>query len=774
MTTVKGKLIGPSVPDRVEVSLALVDVTGTRAVGYVAGAEAEIVRPLTVRPEPDGTWEVDLQPNALINAVAGDTVWAVMEGRALDGSPVLTHVLVPETGGPYWIGDLRVDLGDAPTGGSTIVYVPGPAGRDGQDGAQGQTGPAGAQGPVGPAGAAGPRGDTGPQGPVGDQGESGPTGQDGPKGDPGPQGVSGATGPQGPQGPAGDTGPQSPLGSAGAGDSIALKSTDPTTTNSRTPTAHAASHRVGGSDVLTAADVGAVAKASNLSDLGSAATARTNLGLGSAATQPVSAFDAAGAAAAAQTAATNAAAAAAATLYLPNAITTVDAYFTGASASSPRYFAHRGGGMVRPEHTMAGYRAAAAQGWPLEVSANVDAGGQLWCLHDTTLDRTTNRTGALNTYTTEEVAQVVTTNAKPLLGSGWAEQPLVNVRQVLDEFLGKIPIFLEAKGADAVAPLQALLTTYYPHAPRSVIWKAPVATTTLPWAKAAGYRTWVYMDASTTDTTLNSLDANTDYWGVQTTMTDTRIGQVVARGKPVFCWPVYRRSQRDRLLGLGVVGIMTSDPRYVSTTTAMRTSPRWDLAVKESGGTPALDYDNGYALQYGTGADAGWVSIPAVPNQSYGLGGECPVVAGAGGYRISFDMKFKALPSTLTEHAGIYFGKTADDVYRFGTSNATGGYHVVIRANGQMQLNRHAAGTTTGTTLGTAQNTASPVADTAMSFQLDVTPTTVELRRTDGTGWTTGPIADTTYRGGYFGLSNGSVTDVATRPYWRNMVITQL
>lgn len=46
-------------------------------------------------------------------------------------------------------------------------------------------------------------------------------------------------------------GPQPDLGAAGAGDDIALRSTDPTTTNARTPTAHAASHADGGSDELT-------------------------------------------------------------------------------------------------------------------------------------------------------------------------------------------------------------------------------------------------------------------------------------------------------------------------------------------------------------------------------------------------------------------------------------------------------------------------------------------------------------------------------------------
>jgi glycerophosphoryl diester phosphodiesterase len=423
---------------------------------------------------------------------------------------------------------------------------------------------------------------------------------------------------------------------------------------------------------------------------------------------------------------------------------------------------------------MAAYRASAAQGFPLEISVNVDAAGQLWCIHDTTLDRTTAKTGALNTYTTEEISNQVLTNSKPLLGSGWTEQPLVPLRVVLDEFLGKVIILLEAKGNDAVVPLENMLSTYYPHAPRSVIWKAHIGTASLPWATGTGYRTWVYMDPATTDAELAAKDQYVTYWGVQTTFTDTRIGQIVARGKPVFSWPVYRRSQVTRLTGLGVVGIMASDPRYVSTALPMRTSSRWDLGIKESGGTPALDYDNTYALVFAPSPDTGWVSVAAVPNQSYGLGAYSPIQAGAGGYRVTWDMKYKVLPTDLTTHGGIYFGKAADDVYRFGTANTSGGYHVVMRANGQMGLYRHTSGSTTGTQIGTTQNTTAATADGAMSFQLDVTPTTVELKRTDSTGWTTGALADTTYRGGYLGLSNGSITEVNARPYWRNLVITQL
>jgi hypothetical protein len=48
----------------------------------------------------------------------------------------------------------------------------------------------------------------------------------------------------------GEQGPQPPLGAAGAGPTVALKSDDPTTTNARPPTAHAATHEDGGDDEL--------------------------------------------------------------------------------------------------------------------------------------------------------------------------------------------------------------------------------------------------------------------------------------------------------------------------------------------------------------------------------------------------------------------------------------------------------------------------------------------------------------------------------------------
>ncbi|MFE9317824.1 hypothetical protein ACFYNV_22395 [Streptomyces albidoflavus] len=141
----------------------------------------------------------------------------------------------------------------------------GPAGEQGEPGPAGERGPEGLQGPAGdpgPEGAQGPKGDKGDPGepgPAGDPGTPGADGEQGPKGDPGEPGADGAEGPQGPKGDQGDPGPQPPLGAAGAGADIALRSTDPTTTNARTPTPHAATHATGGGDPLTPAQIGALA-----------------------------------------------------------------------------------------------------------------------------------------------------------------------------------------------------------------------------------------------------------------------------------------------------------------------------------------------------------------------------------------------------------------------------------------------------------------------------------------------------------------------------------
>ncbi|KPC95040.1 hypothetical protein ADL27_11225, partial [Streptomyces sp. NRRL F-6602] len=127
MTTVTGTLLGGGDARRVDMRAVLVDVTGKPAVGYVPSMEGELVRPVPIQPEQNGDWQAELIPNSLIESVSGDTLWAVLEGRHLDGTPITSYILVPDAG-VWWVGDLRLELAADPTEGGAVVYAAGPEG----------------------------------------------------------------------------------------------------------------------------------------------------------------------------------------------------------------------------------------------------------------------------------------------------------------------------------------------------------------------------------------------------------------------------------------------------------------------------------------------------------------------------------------------------------------------------------------------------------------------------------------------------------------------
>jgi len=63
----------------------------------------------------------------------------------------------------------------------------------------------------------------------------------------------------------------------------------------------------------------------------------------------------------------------------------------------PRWFAHRGGGSLAPENTLAGIRLAASLGYQaVEFDVMLSGDGTPVLIHDETLERTTNGTGPVS------------------------------------------------------------------------------------------------------------------------------------------------------------------------------------------------------------------------------------------------------------------------------------------------------------------------------------------------------------------------------------------
>lgn len=109
--TINGRLVNPvtALPASGEISIVLVDYADTPTIGFDTVEQSEVLSPATIRPADDGSWTVQLVPNANIQLTGGTaaTAWRVTETGA---GFVGTYWIVVPTSGPHWVGDLRTTL----------------------------------------------------------------------------------------------------------------------------------------------------------------------------------------------------------------------------------------------------------------------------------------------------------------------------------------------------------------------------------------------------------------------------------------------------------------------------------------------------------------------------------------------------------------------------------------------------------------------------------------------------------------------------------------
>jgi len=108
--------------------------------------------------------------------------------------------------------------------------------------------------------------------------------------------------------------------------------------------------------------------------------------------------------------------------------------------------AHRGANLIAPENTLAAAQACIDRNVDyLEVDVRTSKDGVFYVLHDRTLDRTTNGTGAIGDSLS---SYIDTLDAGSWFGAGFEGEPVPRLEPFLKELRGKIKIYFDVKNAD--------------------------------------------------------------------------------------------------------------------------------------------------------------------------------------------------------------------------------------------------------------------------------------------------------------------------------------
>ncbi len=404
----------------------------------------------------------------------------------------------------------------------------------------------------------------------------------------------------------------------------------------------------------------------------------------------------------------------------PKPVHTIDTLLT----ETPFYIAHRGSGDNWVEHSLDAYTHAIAAGAKaIEISVCSTSDGYLVCHHDTTT--VDPATGADTDIALTSLAELSRrrTDARAWLGPAAAPQPIPLLSTVLDRFAATHVIFLEDKQGTNTKALLKMMASY-PDPTSHFVWKQWAAAHQHLSAASKGYKTWGYFTPELYPRAAQ-LSQGFDYLGVYHTDSEADIASVVALGKPVIAWEIHYRYMRDRMQRLGVLGMMCSNLPYVTTELARGGQDRFGTGYRSAGDLPWTT-DLGYRLQPVIDATAASVTIAAANVQSYLMGSLGPIADPQ--YSIEFDMRWPlALPDTL-QHGGIAFGCNDDAPYRVGTVSETGGMHVVLRANGSLELYRRAAGQMSGMRLASVM-TDVPVVGEWVRIRVEVGSSTLRAQR---------------------------------------------
>lgn len=235
--------------------------------------------------------------------------------------------------------------------------------------------------------------------------------------------------------------------------------------------------------------------------------------------------------------------------------------------------AHRGGGRLAPEETMEAYRNAIESGADvLETDVRMTADGALVLIHDINVKRTTDGDGLVNEMTLEEIRALdagykFTTDGGatyPYRGKGVR---IATLSELLDAF-PTTPLSIELKDtgdafADAVLSQvierdrlgDVVFASFMDSTLNRIRTLHPTAHTTLSGGEMIAF----FLADEDYEAPSRFLQAPQDDVDAEL------MKRAVAAGLIVQAWTVNAREEMERLIDLGVHGIMSDDPVLLET-----------------------------------------------------------------------------------------------------------------------------------------------------------------------------------------------------------------
>lgn len=421
----------------------------------------------------------------------------------------------------------------------------------------------------------------------------------------------------------------------------------------------------------------------------------------------------------------------------------------------PYYIAHRGAGIVLPEHTLEGYEAALSWGAHcLEISVAKTHDDVLICMHDLTYDRTTDLTGVI----ADQPASVLDRGRVSIrrLGPRWqgdGRPRIPLLPDVLEKVGSRAVLCLEAKDDSAFEAMLALVRRNGLTDSTFVKLHLP-ATARLAQAHDAGFPVFMYAGGrddlieSLLDATVASLDPHRDVlvlpaWNDGKAVATAVVERAVASGVPVWMYPVWRRRDAERLRALGVSGIVTPDIGYTTGSQPVRRRDDWAGKAMTSGQLTKSPYAAVGPLQW-TEVDALTLDLPGKPAFVL-LGQFCPIATPEQSYRLEVEARFDHLPTDRSQHISLAFGHADDSYYEHGAAE-TAGYHATLRADGRIGLFTHGIPRDDGHPIAPEVETQPLVAGQWAHLALEVSPSRITWTRA---GFDSVQAEHDRWRGGY-------------------------